>query len=131
MEMDGEALSADQIGVEPIHGLDRESFDFVVDDRAACLAKAGEDSFNNHLVAFPNFDLSEADDFQRAGLIFQQKPVGRLALAIRRELDVRDLAGDHDFLAVVLFGMGEQLSDFQKIGCVGQQRERDEGAQKG
>jgi len=125
VERDGEMLSADQIGVEPIHGLDRERFDFVVDDRAACLAEAREDSFHNHLVAFPDFDLSEADDFQRAGLIFQEKSVGRLALAIRRELDVGDLAGDHDFLAVVLFWMCEQLSDFQKTGGLDQQWERD------
>ena len=111
-------LSADQIGVEPIHRLDREGFDFVVDDRASCLAKAREDSFYNHLVAFPNFDLTETDDFQRAGLIFQEKPVGRLALPIGRELDVGDLAGDHHFLAVVLLGMGKQFGDLQKTGCV-------------
>ena len=110
-------LSADQIGVESIHRLDREGFDFVVDDRASCLAKAREDSFHNHLVALPNFDLTEADDFQRASLILQEKPIGRLTLPIGGELDVGDLAAHDHFLAVVLLGMGEEFGDFQKSGC--------------
>ncbi len=119
--------STNQIGIEPIHRLDREGFDFVVDDHASCLAKAREDSFHNHLVAFPNFDLTETDDFQRAGLILQQKPIGWFTLPIRRELDVGDLAAYHHFLAVVLLGMGEELGDLQKTGCVNRQRYRDEG----
>ena len=110
--------SADQIGVEPIHWLDREGFDFVIDDRASCLSKAREDSFHNHLVAIPNFDLTETDDFQCAGLILQEKPIGRLTFPIRRELDVGDLAGDHHFLAVVLLRMGEEFGDLQKTRCV-------------
>lgn len=122
-------MSADQIGVEPIHRLDREGFDFVVDDRASCLAKAREDSFHNHLVAFPNFDLTERDDFQHARLILQEKPIGRLALPIGGELDVGDLAGYHHFLAVVLLGMGEEFSDLQETGCVGKPWYRDKGEQ--
>ena len=108
-------------------GLIERGFDFVVDDRASCLAETREDSFHNHLVAFPNFDLTETDDFQRAGLILQEKPIGRLTLPIRRELDVGDLAAYHHFLAVVLLGMGEELGDLQKTGCVNKQRYRDEG----
>lgn len=128
--MDWSVRLADQIGVKPIHRLDREGFNFVVDDRASCLAKAREDSFHNHLVAFPNFDLTETDDFQRAGLILQQKPIGRFTLPIRRELDVGDLAGYHHFLAVVLLGMGEELGDLEKTGCVDKQRQRDEGEEE-
>src|SRR4029077_7462804 len=119
--MDWSVRLADQIGIEPIHRLDREGFDFVVDDGASCLAKAREDSFHNHLFALPNFDLTETDDFQCACLILQQKPIGRLALPIGGELDVGDLAGYHHFLAIVLFGMGEELGDFQKAGCVNKQ----------
>jgi hypothetical protein len=44
-------------------------------------------------------------------------------------LDVGDLAGDHHFLAVVLFGMGEELGDLQETGCVGKPWYRDEGEQ--
>ena len=44
-------------------------------------------------------------------------------------LDVGDLAGYHHFLAVVLLGMGEELGDLQKTGCVNQPRYRDEGEQ--
>jgi hypothetical protein len=127
--MDWSVRSADQIGVEPIDRLDREGFDFVVDDRASCLAKAREDSFHNHLVAFPNFDLTETDDFQRAGLILQQKPIGWFTLPIGGELDVGDLAGYHHFLAVVLLGMGEEFSDLQETRCVGKPWYRDEGEQ--
>lgn len=125
--MDWSVRLADQIGVEPIHRLDREGFDFVEDDRASCLAMAREDSFHNHLVAFPNFDLTETDDFQRAGRILQEKPIGRLTFPIRRELDVGNLTGDHHFLAVILLGMGEEFGDFQKTGCVNTQRYRAEG----
>ena len=114
--------SADQVGVEPTHRLDREGSDFVVNDGASGLAKAREDSFHNHLVAFPNSDLTETDDFQRAGRILQQKPISRFTLPIRRELDVGDLAGYHHFLAVVLLGMGEEFGDLQQTGCVGKQR---------
>ena len=107
-------MSTNEVGVEPIHRLDREGFDFVVDDRTSSLSKAREDSFHNHLVAFPNFNLTETDDLQRPGRILQEKPIGRLTLPIRRELDVGDLAGHCHFLAVVLFGMGEEFGDFQK-----------------
>jgi len=106
--------SSHQIGVEPIHRLNREGFDFVVDGRASCLAKTREDAFHDDLVAFPNFDLTKADDLQYAGLILQQKSIGRLTLPVRRKLDIGDLAGYHDFLAVILLGMGEELGDLQK-----------------
>ena len=55
--------------------------------------------------------MTKADDFQRAGLILQEKPIGRFTLPIRRELDVGDLAGYDHFLVVVLLRMGEKLSD--------------------
>jgi len=108
------ARLADEVWVEPIDGLDRESFDFVVDGCAAYLAKARKDPLHNHLVAFSNFDLTEADDFQRAGRILQEKPIGRLTLPVCRKLDVGDLAGDHHFLAVVLLRVGEELGNFEK-----------------
>jgi len=127
--MDWSVRLADQIGVEPINRLDREGFYFVVDDRASCLAKSREDSFHNHLVAFTNFDLTESDDFQSARLILQQKPIGRLTLPIGGKLDVGDLAGYHHFLAIVLLGMGEELGDLQKAGCVNKQWYKAEGEQ--
>jgi hypothetical protein len=112
--MDQTDRSSHQIGVELIHRLDREGFDFVVDGRAPCLAKTREDAFHDYLVAFPNFDLTKTDDFQYAGLILQQKSIGWLTLPVRRKLDVGDLAGYHDFLVIVLLGMGEELGDLQK-----------------
>ena len=80
-----------------------------------------------HLVAFPNFHLTETDDFQRAGLIFQEKPIGRVTFSIGRELDIGDLASDHHFLAVVLLGMGKEFGDLQKTGCVNKPRYSHDG----
>jgi hypothetical protein len=45
-------------------------------------------------------------------------------------LDVGDLAGYHHFLAVVLLGMGEELGDLEKTGCVDKHRQRDEGEEE-
>jgi len=113
-----------------VQRLDREGFDFVVDDRPSCLAKAREDAFHDDLVAFPDFNLPEANDFQGAGGVFQQKSIGRLALPVRRELDVGDLACDDHFLAVVLLRVREELGDFQEPGCVRGDREHDENEKR-
>ena len=95
----------------------------------SCLTKTREDSFHNHLVAFPNFNLTESDNFQRARLILQEKPIGWLTLPIRCELDVGDLTGHHHFLVVVLLGMGEEFGDLQKAGCLSTQWYKAEGEQ--
>ena len=71
--------------------------------------------------------MAKADDLQRTSLILQEKPVGRLTLSIRRELNIGDLASDHYFLSVILLGMREKFGDLQKTGCVSKQWERKEG----
>ena len=106
----------DEVGIQAVERLHRERFDFIVDDRAADLAQPVEDAFDDDLVAFMNVRLSEADDFQRPGLIFQEKPVGRLSLAVGSQLDVGDGAAHHDILMIVLFRVRQQFGDFKHAG---------------
>ncbi len=108
---------ADEIGIEAIERFHGEGFDFVVDDRAAGLPEATEDAFDDHLIAFTNFGLAEADHFQGSRLVLQQESVRRLSLAVRGQLDVGDFAGDDDILVVVLLRVGKQLGNFEKA-CV-------------
>ena len=41
------------------HGLHRSGFDFIIDDRSTSLAQAAENSFYDHVVAFPHIRFSE------------------------------------------------------------------------
>src|SRR5690242_4653346 len=85
------SLLPDEIGVESIERLDGEGFNLVVDDGASCLAEARENAFDDDLVAFLDFHLSEADDFYGSRRVFQQESIGRLTLSVGCELDIGNL----------------------------------------
>ncbi|SPP66596.1 hypothetical protein NITLEN_80020 [Nitrospira lenta] len=120
---------SDKVGIQAVERLHRERLNFIVDDRAADLAQAAEDAFNNDLVAFMNLGLAQADHLERSGLVFQEKPVGRLPLAVGGELHVRDGPAYHDVLMIVLLRVCQQLGDFKQT-CRRGDRRRADGADR-
>lgn len=108
--------SADEIRIEAGQRFDGKGLDLIVDNRTADLSKATEDSLDNHLITFVNFQLSKAHNFESAGLVLQQEAIGRLTLTISRQLDVHDLACDDDILVVVELGMRQKFRNFYKAG---------------
>ena len=123
------AKSADEVGVQTIQGFDGESFNLVIHNGATDLAQTAEYTLNDHLVTFTDFRGAETDYFERAGLILKQEPVGRLTLAIRRQLHIHDLSGDDDILMVVLFRMGEKLGNFDQASRRGKRRRAEQTGQ--
>ena len=114
MEHEAGGESTNEVGVQAIQGLHREGFDLVIDNGAAELAQATEHSFNDHLIAFTDFRLAKADDFQRTGLVLKQESVGRLSLAIRGQLHIHHLSRDDDILMVVLLRMRQKFRDLKQ-----------------
>ena len=94
--------STDQVWIEAGHRFDRNGLDLVVDDGSANLAEAIEDTFHDHLIPFMNLKLAKAHDLEGTGLILEEESVGWLSLAIGRQLNIHDLAGDDDVLMIVL-----------------------------
>ncbi len=74
--------SADKIRVETGQRFDRQGFDLIVNDRTANLSKSAEDTLDNHLITFVDFQLSKTYHLQCTGLVLQQKAIGRLPLTI-------------------------------------------------
>ncbi len=107
---------ADQIRIHLGHGLHRSGFDFIIDDSSTSLAQAAENSFYDHVVAFPHIRFSEADHFYRAGRVLQQETKCRLPITIGRELKIRHAPADGDHLMIVMVWMGEQFGDFDESG---------------
>src|SRR5215510_11106154 len=62
-------------------------------------------------------------------MILEQKAIGGLPLAIRRQLEVDDLPCHDDLLPVVLLRVCEQLGDFQQI-CRDTSRRQDDKKQR-
>lgn len=110
---------ADEVGVQPVQRLDGEGFDFVVDDGPSHLAQAAENAFNDHKLTFADFYLSEADNFDRTGLVLQEESISRLSLTVRRQLNIRHLSGDDDIPMVVLLRMRQQFRDFNQADSPG------------
>ncbi len=116
MEKEPVGELADEFGVQAIQGLHGQGFDLAIDNGAADLAKATEDSFDDYLIAFMDFRLAETDDFQRTGLVLKQESIRRLSLAIHGQLHVHHLSHDDDILMVVLLRMRQELRDLEKAG---------------
>lgn len=109
-----EEESADEIRVEASQGFDRKGLDLIVDDRAAYLSQATEDTLDNHLITFMDFKLPKAYYLQCTSLVLQQESIGRLPLTIGGQLHVHDLSSDDDVLMIVLLRVGQKLRDFNQ-----------------
>lgn len=105
--MRGPSQLPDEVGIQAVEWFHRERFDFIVDDRAADLSQPVEDAFDDDLVAFMNVRLSQADHLERPGLVFQEKAVRRLPLAVGCHLYIGHSPADHDVLMIVLFGVSQ------------------------
>ena len=116
MQKKSEEMSPDEVGIQAIDGLYRERLYLIIDNGTADLAKATENSFNDHLIALTDIWPAETDDFQRTTLVLKQESICRLSLAIRGQLYVHDLAHDDNILMVILLRICQKLGDLEQAG---------------
>ena len=63
--------SPDEIRIEASQRFYGEGLNLVIDNRTANLPEATEDTLDNHLITFVDFQLPKAHNFESAGVVLE------------------------------------------------------------